>query len=482
MKCKYCEETENLIEYDNNYYCQDCFNEHFYTCDNCGDTIPYDDRIYVSNNYYICQDCFDNSYHYCNDCDTIIHDDDTYWYDDYPHCSYCYNENHNTLIVGYHHTEPFEFFNTPNDKQPDLYMGYELEIENTNYNITNESLANFATDLKAQFAEDSSINRGFEIISHPLSYEKHLEEYETTKQVFSDLISNGARGDETSTCGLHIHISRQPLKETTIPKILLFMENYKTELINFARRGSNHYTSFISDYDSYDMKKPKKQDYIKSLSYLKKCNPNTRYMALNLLPSKTIEFRLFKSTLNIETFYATLQFVYNLVSVCNEYPISEITWDKVINYTDTPYLKSYLERRNLLTTNTTLNDYSNEYDKYLEIENELFNHIKSETTKMSAMILKKITSIRNKMINEGKIMDLINIENVINNYVKRVQEIEYANSYEIQMQQLKSIIDDMKYRLECNYTETQMQMITKTMEVIYNVYNNCEEKERSITD
>lgn len=481
MKCIYCENTENLIEFDGDYYCEDCYSEHFYSCDDCGDTIPRDDIIHISDNHYVCQDCFDNSYHYCNDCDEIIHDDDTYWYNDYPHCQYCYNENHNSLIVGYHHTAPFTFFNTPDDKQPNLYMGYELEIENTNYDITNETLASFATDLKVQFAEDGSINRGFEIISHPLTYEKHLEEYEITKEVFNDLISRGARGDETNTCGLHIHISREPLKEDTIPKILLFMENYKNELINFARRGSNHYTSFISDYDSYEMKKPKKQDYIKSLSYLKKCNPNTRYMALNLLPSKTIEFRLFKSTLNIETFYATLQFVYNLVSVCNENPTSEITWEKVITYTNEPYLTSYLERRNLLTTNTTLNDYSNEYDNYIKVETELYEYLKEEAKRVPAIILKKLTSTRNKMINEGRTMELIGIESHIHNYLKRLSELEYMNSYDTQYNQLKTILNDIKTRIDY-YDDNNKEMLRKTMEVVYNVYNNCEEKERTIAD
>ena len=44
----------------------------------------------------------------------------------------------------------------------------------------------------------------------------------------------------------------------------------------------------------------------------------------------------------VETFMATIEFVYNLVNVCRDNMVSKISWNKVINYSG-EYLKDYVD-------------------------------------------------------------------------------------------------------------------------------------------
>ena len=75
-----------------------------------------------------------------------------------------------------------------------------------------------------------------------------------------------------------------------------------------------------------------------------KCHSLDRYHAINLTNRNTIEFRMFRGTLNIETFFATLQLVDNIVRYVKEHTNNDI---QSLQFTDllvTDEMKSYWER------------------------------------------------------------------------------------------------------------------------------------------
>lgn len=73
-KCCHCDgiirDSENYEEVDGDYYCEDCFNDHFAYCEQCGDLICTDteDHVYIENRGYVCSYCADRYYTKCEIC------------------------------------------------------------------------------------------------------------------------------------------------------------------------------------------------------------------------------------------------------------------------------------------------------------------------------------------------------------------------------------------------------------------------------
>ena len=74
---------------------------------------------------------------------------------------------------------------------------------------------------------------------------------------------------------------------------------------------------------------------------------------MNLCPSRTVEFRLFRGTLVPETLYASLELVRNLVLYAKdhsaEWCLKEATFREIINAAPTTYLTNYCASRGIPT-------------------------------------------------------------------------------------------------------------------------------------
>ena len=84
---------------------------------------------------------------------------------------------------------------------------------------------------------------------------------------------------------------------------------------------------------------------------VKKYKNQGRYKAINLQNLSTIEFRLFRGTLNFNTFLASLQFVVTITRFVKSIKLADIfsvTWEDIFLCTKYPELKEYMTRRNLL--------------------------------------------------------------------------------------------------------------------------------------
>ena len=75
-----------------------------------------------------------------------------------------------------------------------------------------------------------------------------------------------------------------------------------------------------------------------------------RYKAINLQNDNTIEFRLFRGTLNINTFMASLQFTIAITKFVKEIKLKDVftvKWSDIFVSADFKELKEYLRKRNL---------------------------------------------------------------------------------------------------------------------------------------
>lgn len=124
-------------------------------------------------------------------------------------------------------------------------------------------------------------------------------------------INLGYRSHQTSTCGLHVHVSRNGLgekyeeQEDVISRIVYFIEVHWNELLKFSRRTEANINRWAG---RYGLSENTKVTYDKA----KKNNCLGRYVCLNLYNANTIEFRIFRGTLKYETFIATLELVHEI--------------------------------------------------------------------------------------------------------------------------------------------------------------------------
>jgi len=146
---------------------------------------------------------------------------------------------------------------------------------------------------------------GFELVTIPATLER-------AREIFDDCFFRpklpqelGLRAWDApkygASCGMHIHVSREPLGLLQLGRILVFIhEPNNLEFIKtLAGRGNTRWSEFTTERKWRD-----------ALKY------RDRYTAVNTTNQQTVEFRLFRATLNRVHFMANLEFVAALVEFC----------------------------------------------------------------------------------------------------------------------------------------------------------------------
>ena len=204
----------------------------------------------------------------------------------------------------------------------------------------------YEDDEHIYIKSDSSLDDGFEIVSHPATLDYHLNEF-PWEDITHCAIEQGYRSHQTSTCGLHVHVNRLSLGDTrtdqeeVISRILYLVEAYWNELLKFSRRTESAMNRWASRY-GYESTPKKLMDKAKS-TY-------NRYVAVNLCPHDTIEFRLFRGTLKLNTLYATIQLVNHICEtalfLCDS-EIQSLSWSDFVAKITEPELIRYLKERRI---------------------------------------------------------------------------------------------------------------------------------------
>lgn len=187
------------------------------------------------------------------------------------------------------------------------FFGVELEVELKQFNgdedhkkagfLTNQILNPDKNNPFVVIKYDGSLTSGgFELCSSPASLEEHQVRW---NNFFKNTPENLTI---LSTCGMHVHISREPLSTMQIGKIVDFVHNPENAkfIETIAGRASNNYSNY-SDKKTSKFAMPK---YSSNFAH---------YSAVNLKNSSTIEIRIFKATLDEKIFFKNLEFCHSLV-------------------------------------------------------------------------------------------------------------------------------------------------------------------------
>lgn len=229
--------------------CDECVDDCCITCDCCGETIWTEDCV-TDDNTYLCQECFDNHYNRCESCGRIIHNDCTCWHNDLPYCEGCFDDFEDEIEDYSYKPDPLFYGDSY------LYFGVELEVDKGGkYGENARTLKDIANirNEHIYIKSDGSLNDGFEIVSHPMTLDYHINEMDW-ESVLHEAVNMGYRSHQTETCGLHIHVNRdafgenQVEQEEVISRILFFIEKNWNEIFRFSRRNEynmNRYPELI---------------------------------------------------------------------------------------------------------------------------------------------------------------------------------------------------------------------------------------------
>ena len=347
----YCSHCGALIEGDEyetvngDIVCTDCYERLTTTCDRCGSVIWLDDS-YGDEYTTLCSNCYHNHYTRCSCCDALLHEDDAYHLDGYDYCSDCYHEevDKNRSIHDYgYKPEPIFYGDSKR------YFDVELEIDGAGKDSDNadEILAIANRDEEHIYIKgDGSLDDGMELVTHPMTLDYHKQFQ--WNEIMRKAIYLGYRSHQTSTCGLHVHINRDCLgdnhdeQDETISRILYFVEHHWNELLKFSRRSEYAMNRWASRYGYENSARA-------ILDKAKKGN-NGRYAAVNLMNYATIEFRMFRGTLKLNTFLATLELVNAIIDAAiyySEEGLHKLSWSEFVSNIKEPELIQYLKERKL---------------------------------------------------------------------------------------------------------------------------------------
>lgn len=313
QRCKYCGSTHISYVYNNTEtgekipVCDNCFSSYFYNCDRCGD-IELIENAEKNTPYLLCKTCQARDY-----------------------------------VLPYHRYYPPLKFYKKNDDDLELYLGVELEIDGAGESNDTVELINRYMNKNDHFvycSHDGSLNEGLEIITQPATLAYHMSIVDKYETLFKQLISMGYSSDKTTTCGIHVHFNRDFYKdneELYISKLLYLIDKNWDNVVLFSRRNQRKIDRYAKKLDMdtedfiYESNKRNRHDY--------------HYYAINLSNENTIEFRMFKGSLNINTFIAILQFVQSCIICAKTKSPEEIQHMDFNELMNTRMLKNYWKKR-----------------------------------------------------------------------------------------------------------------------------------------
>jgi hypothetical protein len=225
--------------------------------------------------------------------------------------------------------------------------GIELEFDNGSPGAMDDlgSLVDYGWCTR----DRSLSEKGIEWKTHPVTYQ-WIKENDPFTPVINAFKKCGYKSHDTKTCGLHIHMSRSAFYDDNtrrrsfndVKKITSFVflfEKFWHDVVIFSRRKhdfsrcdpvnnpvdrwASRYCDLSDSGITYNLVKGKKDQ-----------KQGNRYQCVNLTNSDTVEVRIFKGTMKINTIMASIQLCqifYELTGLPEDL-LEGMTWNDVKKY------------------------------------------------------------------------------------------------------------------------------------------------------
>lgn len=352
-----CSCCENEIYEDDAHYidngdivCPDCYENLCAICSCCHGIFYVDDLNTDYEDRYVCESCT-HDYYTCYYCDALVSESESCYDEETErdYCPHCFDELQRSVIHKYSYKPEPIFYG-------EHCLGVELEIdskESISFDTLSEDAKSLQKILNADksyvyIKRDGSLQHGFEIVTHPISLFHHMHSVQW-RDFMKEALSRGYRSHSTTTCGIHVHVSRSDLGTTpedcdaSIDILVQWVEHNWDKLLVFSRRRvqeMRHWAKRFSD----DTMEPL-DDIIDKL----KSGNVSRYTAINFTNYRTIEWRIFRGSLIYETLLAILQFVHLVTQKVHDKTL-EFEWSDFVASIDKNKYKeliAYLDKHHL---------------------------------------------------------------------------------------------------------------------------------------
>lgn len=320
--CECCYEigtTNDIHSYvDGDLWCESCTNREGNWCESCDEYTRNATNYIADRDTYWCDDCSSDTF-YCEDCSS-------YFYQGY--CESCPDAR---LIHDYGY-RPDPIFHSTEGRER-LYFGLEIEVEaGRNYS----DAATYAHQLEdmelAYLKSDGSLNCGFEVVTHPMSHDFIKNEAEDFFNVITGLRNqHQVKSWGTSTCGVHIHISRTGFNGGAhMHRFLKLVYSNQDFYETMAGRSSDRWAKFddVKHSEFLGRDEDGARMYKQFNSYRSKLiegNHTDRYSAVNTQNRATLEMRIFKGTTNVNTIKSYVDLAHASVEYTRTISVREVS-------------------------------------------------------------------------------------------------------------------------------------------------------------
>lgn len=284
-----CPSCRDLIR--NDRWCGSCLQ-----CAECRGLVPEDQTIDTVRGSTICEDCRVDAYAQCPGCDGWNRTGDA--------CGNgCHDDSGSIYEWDYKPTPVFR-------GQGPVFLGTELEIEVDDGCLRDcADIAGKHLDGLGYLKSDGSLRHGFEIVTHPLSYDWAMTHFPW--RMLEDLRRHGAF--TTDDTGLHVHVSRAGFASPShIYRWMKLIYRNQEPVQALARRCSSEWAAF-EDADRRAVK-----DFAKG-------GFGARHRAVNTNNLDTFELRIFASSLDPTQVQAAWGFTAASVEYTRLLTVGELT-------------------------------------------------------------------------------------------------------------------------------------------------------------
>lgn len=334
--------------------------EGYIQCDHCGDWMLDDEADWVGGARW-CESCYQDYSSYCYGCDERYADDDLYRDDDDGelYCESCYADGASHLHeYGY---TPSLVFRGDGDTP---YLGVELETDGGNdrrsYCRALVGIDGFSSHF--YMTKDSSLDHGVEVTSHPMTLAYHVGIKPMYERIREEAVSHGFRSHDGGRCGLHVHVNRsffgksEKVQDAGGYKMMRLLQRFEHAFTVFSRRDDNKWCRYQTEGDYKPrptepsiIPKPGKGETSILVKASEMKYERRHEQCLNFQHPNTFEFRIFRGTLKLTTYYACLGMVNGLCHTVKHHGsvwVESVSWydlmSEVVFRCDEPFAAACL--------------------------------------------------------------------------------------------------------------------------------------------
>ena len=293
VKCSLCyhrglkSEQVTLNGFKSQIVCKSCGSKKLSECDRCLKLFSLDNgythTLKSGKVERICNDC-ECHVNYCSSCKEYHYEEGE-----------CRSKKCGTGLMGYSY-RPHLIFNHGGNLGDKIFFGFENEINFSGSSDNSKSIkdiyGNYTTSQLYVKGDGSIDGYGYECVSMPmnLAYFRKMD---------LDHMFKVAPKTNDSSCGLHVHVSRESLSsDVHIYKLVAFINNNEEFITKVAGRTYTGYAKKL---------KGKASEYVKN-------KKRSKYSAVNISPRDTVEIRIFKGAKTVYELRYRVEFVHALVT------------------------------------------------------------------------------------------------------------------------------------------------------------------------